>query len=157
VAALNLAGAMANLKTMLSGLTAWTTICTTAGGASAALRIYEGGTEQEGETLAPCIFLDFTSLPTNWIGQRFTGRLSFEIRCEFPIPKDNRLTYSDEYLYAWGFLSDMLAGINGAVGGAGQLMADSLEVATAPARISPEENQGRVEWGFILTLSVKVI
>lgn len=155
MAALDVVGSLNNLKTMLSGLTAWQTLC--GGATEAAARIYKGGTEEESDTLTPCIFLDFSSLPTNWMAGRLTGRLTFEIRCEFPIPVDDRQTYEDEYIYAWTQLSAMLAGINGAVHDAGQLMIDSLEVSTPPARIARETNKGRTEWGFILAMAVKFI
>jgi len=153
VAALDIVGSLTNVKTMLSGLTAWQTLC--GGATEAAARIYKGGTEEESETLTPCIFLDFSSLPTNWIGGRLTGRVTYEIRCEFPIPEDDRQTYEDEYIYAWTQLAGILDGINSGVNGAGQLMIDSLEVSTPPARIARESNKGRTEWGFILAMAVK--
>lgn len=155
MADLDLVGALANLKTTLAGLTTWVDLCALVDSQAASLRIYEGGTEESDETLAPCIFIDFTSLPTNWIGGKFSGSLAFEIRCEFPIPEDNRATYSDEFVYAWGVLSDMMADINGAVNGAGQLMPDSLSVSTPPRRIATEDNSQRIEWAFILNLSIK--
>jgi hypothetical protein len=155
VAALDVVGSLTNVKTMLSGLTAWQTLC--GGATEAAARIYKGGTEEESETLTPCIFLDFSSLPTNWIGGRLTGRVTYEIRCEFPIPVDDRQTYEDEYIYAWTQLAGILDGINSGVNGAGKLMIDSLEVSTPPARIARESNKGRTEWGFILAMAVKFI
>ncbi len=156
MAALDVIGAMTNLKSMLSNIAAWQTICGVSSASAAALRIYEGGTEEQSETLLPCIFLDFSSLPTNWMAGRLTGRLTFEIRCEFPIPEANRQSYSDEYVYAWTQLSAILAGINsGVITYAVQI--DSLEISTQPARIARESNKGRTEWGFILALSVKFI
>jgi hypothetical protein len=53
----------------------------------------------------------------------------------------------------WGKFGEIMAGINGAVGGGGQLMADSLEVPVFPGRIDPDANKGRCEWGFVLSLS----
>lgn len=155
MAALDVVGSLGNLKTMLSGLTTWQTLC--GGATEASLRIYKGGTEETSETLTPCIFLDFSSLPTNWIGGRLTGRLTYEIRCEFPIPADNRATYEDEYIYAWTQLAGILDGINSNVNGAAGAMIDSLEVSTPPGRVAREPNKGRTEWGFILAMTVKFI
>lgn len=155
MAALDVAAAMQNVKTMLSNLTAWQTICDVSSAAAAALRIYEGGIEDDQpESLTPCIFLDFTSLPTNWLANRFTGRLTVEIRCELAVPKDNQTSYADEFVWVWQQCSALLAGINGAVSGAGGLMADSLEMPTKPGKIDPHENQGRCEWGFIFAISL---
>ena len=155
MAALDVVSSLTNLKTMLSAVTAWQTLCGSS--AAAAARIYKGGVEETSDTLSPCMFLDFSSLPTNWIGGRLTGRLTYEIRCEFPIPEENRQSYEDEYIYAWTQLAGILDGINSGVNSAGQLMIDSLEVSTPPARIAREANKGRTEWGFILALSVKFI
>lgn len=155
MAALDVVNALGNVKTMLANTTTWQTICGGVSASQAALRIFEGGIEENGETSAPCIILNFSSLPTNWMGNRFMGRLTVEIRCEIPIPEDNQTSYADEFVYAWTQLAGLLDGINAAVGGAGQLMADSLEVATPPGRIDPAENNERVEWGFIIALSTK--
>jgi hypothetical protein len=154
MAALDVGTAMQNVKTMLSNLTAWQTICGAANASEAALRIYEGGIEETDETLAPVCFLDFTSLPTNWLGNRFQGRLTIEMRFELAVPIDNQTSYADQFVWVWDQVSDLLAGINGAVGGSGGLMADTLEMPTQPGRIDPHENKGRCEWGFILALSV---
>lgn len=157
MAALDVAAAMQNLKTTLAGLAAWQTVCCVDNATEAADRIYEGGTEEGTETLLPCIFLDISSLPTNWLANKFTGQLGFEIRVEFPIPEENQSTYSAQFIYAWQVLSDMLAGINAAVNGSGQLMANSLTVSTKPGRIMEEHSSGRNEWAFILELSNKFI
>lgn len=159
MAALDIAGAMQNVKTMLAGLSAWQTICGVSASGPASLRIYEGGIEEEkdGTTLAPCCFLDFTSLPTNWLGSRFQGRITVEMRFELAVPEANQTTYADEFVWVWEKCSAILAGINGAVGNAGQLMADSLEMPLKPGKIDPHENNGRCEWGFILALSMDFI
>jgi hypothetical protein len=45
-----------------------------------------------------------------------------EIRTELAIPETERETYAAMYLWAWTQVSALLAGINGAVNGAGGLM-----------------------------------
>ena len=153
MAAFDVAGAIANTKTMLAALPAWQTICGVDNATEAAQRIHEGGTEEESETVCPHIILDVTSLPTNWLGNHFRGRLSIEVRCELAIPEAQQRTYSTQYVWMWEKFGTIMEGINGAVGDASQMMADSLEVPVFPGRVDPNTNGGRVEWGFVLSLS----
>jgi len=53
MAALDVAGAIANTKSMLSNLSAWQTICGVSTAALAAARIYEGGTDEDEELSLP--------------------------------------------------------------------------------------------------------
>jgi hypothetical protein len=155
MAALDIAGAIANVKSMLSNLSAWQTICGVSTSALAAARIYEGGTDEDEElSLTPCIFLDVTSLPTNWLANHLRGTLAIEIRVELDVPEDQRTTYSTQYVWVWGKFGELMAGINGAVDGSGQLMIEGLSVPTMPGRIDPNTNSGRCEWGFIYSLTV---
>lgn len=158
MAALDVVGALANVKTMLSNLTAWQTICGVSTAAAAAERIYEGAVEEvDGETTTPSIILDVTSIPTTWKANRFHGELAIEIRCELEVPEVNRSTFSAQYVWVWTQYSAILAGIAGAVGGSDQHMSTSLETPIMPGRIDPDENQGRCEWGFVLSLTGTLI
>jgi hypothetical protein len=158
MAALDVVGALASVKTMLSELTAWQTICGVSSAAEAAKRIHEGGIEvEEGQTTAPSIVLDITSFPTTWKANRFHGDLAIEIRVEFEVPEENRATFSDQYVWVWGKYSDILAGIAGAVGGSGQHMSTTLETPLMPGRVDPDDNSGRCEWNFVLSLTGVVI
>lgn len=155
MAALDVDGAVQNVKTMLAGLSAWQTICGVSGSAAAAERIHEGGVfEDEAETQAPMISLDVTDLPSDWLASAFQGNLGVEIRCEIPIPTDSQTNYASEWRYAWQKCSAILAGINGGVGQSGGLMVESLQLRTPPGKIDTDENQGRCEWGFIIALTV---
>lgn len=158
MAALDFAGAVNAVKTMLAGLTAWQSICGVSTSAEAAKRIYLGGEEEsEEESLCPMIVLDIDPFAVNWLQSTFRGKLQVEIRCELAVPDENRGTVSEQYSWVWTQVSALLAGINGAVQGAGQLMADSLNMAVKPGAINPDENHGRCEWGFVLMLTLEFI
>ena len=152
--ALDVAGAISNVKTMLSNLTAWQTICGVSTATEAAYRIYEGGIEvAETEKTTPLIILDVTSLPTNWLASQLTGDLTIEIRVELEVSLESQNTYATQYMWAWTQFGNLLAGINGAVGGSGQPMIRRLETPTMPGRIDPNTNNGRCEWGFVFNLT----
>ena len=154
MAALDVATTIANCKSMLSGLAAWQSICKVSTSAEAAKRIVEGGTEEpEDAALCPIILLDVTSVPTNWIANRLRGTLTIEIRVELEVPPEY-VTFAQQYVWIWQQCSALLAGINGAVGGSGQLMIDRLETPLLPGRKDPNLVNGRNEWGFIISLSV---
>lgn len=158
MAALDFAGAVTNVKTMLSGLTAWQSICGVSSSAEAAKKIYLGGQEEcEEESLCPMIILDIDPFNTNWLQSTSRGKLPVEIRCELAVPEANRATISEQYSWVWSQVGSLLAGINGAVNGAGQLMVDSLNMAIKPGAIDPDENHGRCEWGFVLSLTLEFI
>lgn len=158
MAALDVDGAMQNVKTMLSSLTAWQSICGVSTTAEAATRIYEGGTEDDlGESdLAPLIVLTFDPFQTDWMGTS-KGQLTVELRTEIPIPEEHRETYADRYRYAWQKFSAIAAGINGAVNGSGQLMLRQFNVVQSPGEFDPKETNGRVEWGWITSVVLDLI
>ena len=159
MAALDVAGAMANVKTMLSGLTAWQTICGVASSSEAAKHIYYGGAEEEDDdpSPVPCITLNITSLPTNWVASHLRGRLTIELRFEVEPPEENRATFSDQYLWAWGQWGSVMAGINGAINDAGELMVQAVDVPLMPGQIDPDDNKGRNEWMWVISLSCEFI
>lgn len=158
MAALDFAGAVTNVKTMLSGLTAWQSICGVATSAESAKRIYLGGEEETtNETLCPMMVLDIDPFNTNWLQSTFRGKLPIEIRCELAIPTEYQHSVSSQYEWTWTQVSALLAGINGAVNSAGQLMAESLNIAVKPGAINPDENHGRCEWGFVLMLTLEFL
>ena len=79
MAALDFAGAVTNVKTMLSGLTAWQTICGVSSSAEAAKRIHLGGCEEEQEeSLAPVIILDIDPFNTNWASYQLRSIFSWQ-------------------------------------------------------------------------------
>lgn len=158
MAALDFAGAVTNVKTMLSGLTAWQTICGVASSAEAAKRIHLGGCEEEEEeSLAPVIILDIDPFNTNWLQSTSRGKLPIEIDVQLAVPEANQATISDQYSWVWSQAGSLLAGINGAVNGAGQLMVDSLNMSVKPGAIDPDPNHARCEWGFVLILTLEFI
>jgi hypothetical protein len=161
MASLDVATSLANLRTMLSGLAAWQSICGVATTAEAATRIHYGALEinprnkQSSEN--PCIILDVSSLPTTWKNNRLTGTVTFEIRFYLTMPSQEKETYGTQYLWAWQKFSAMLDAINGAVGDAGEVMIKSLDVPLLPGRIDPDIEGGESEWNFILSLTADFI
>jgi hypothetical protein len=75
MAALDVAGAIANVKTMLSGLAAWQTICGVTTTGEAAKRIHLGAIEDTGEeSPCPCILLDIDPFNSDWMPSTAHGR-----------------------------------------------------------------------------------
>ena len=126
MAALDVGTALTNLKTMLSGLTAWQTLCGVSSSTEAAKKIHFGATEIDEEdergSENPCIVLDITSLSTKWKANRLHGTAVFEMRFYLEMPDAEKATYSTQYIWVWEQFSAMLDAVNGAVGGAGQSM-----------------------------------
>lgn len=161
MAALDIGTSLTNLKSMLSGLTAWQTICGVASSTEAALKIHYGAVEADEENAGcdqnPCIVLDVSSLSTTWKANKLHGKAIFEIRFYMEMPDAEKATYGTQYIWIWQKFSAMLAAINGAVGGAGQTMIDSLDVPLLPGRLDPDDNGGKSEWNFVLSLGVDFI
>lgn len=161
MAALDVGTALTNLQTMLSGLTAWQTICGVSTSAAAALKIHFGAVEEDPESpgceLNPCMVLDVTSLNTTWKANKLHGTAVFEMRFYLEMPDAEKATYGTQYVWIWSQFSSMLAAIDGAVGGAGGTMIDSLSVPLLPGRIDPDDNGGKSEWNFVLSLGVDFI
>jgi hypothetical protein len=161
MAALDVGTSLATLRTMLSGLSAWQTICGVSTSAEAAKRIHYGAVEldQDEPTSSsnPCIVLDITSLSTKWLANRLQGTAVFEMRFYLEMPEAEKSTYSVQYIWIWQQFSAMLAAINGAVGGAGQSMIDSLDVPLMPGRLDPDQNGGGSEWNFVISMGVDFI
>lgn len=161
MAALDVGTALQNLRTMLSGLSAWQTICGVASPTEAAKRIYYGGLEldQDEPTSSsnPCILLDITSLSTKWKANRLHGTAVFEMRFYLEMPEAEKATYSDQYIWVWEQFSAMLDAINGAVGGSGKSMIENLDVPLMPGRLDPDQNGGGSEWNFVISMGVNFI
>jgi len=154
MAALDIDGAVQNVKTMLSELSAWQTITGTSSAAEAAKRIFEYGVDDSAGSESPCFILDIAEFPGEWRAGRIAGSLMIEARLELEIPDANRLTYSTEGRWYWQQLASILAGINSNVRGSGELMFQNLSMPLKPGRIDPETNEGRVEWMCILGIEV---
>lgn len=157
MAKLDLDSAMQNVKTMLSGLSWWQGICKTSSQSVAAESIFEGGTETTpDESAAPCIVLDFDPFNTDWMGTS-RGLLTIRLHTEIPVPSDNQETYAARYRYAWQQFSSMMAGINGAVNGSGQLMLKQLNVIQEPGEFDPKTTGNRIEWGWIIAVVLDLV
>ena len=157
MAAMDIAGALGNVKTMLSGLTEWQAICSVDTAAKALEGIHEGGVEETtGNTLCPCIILDVNGFDTMWSPSRLHANLAIEIRTEVVAPSD-KCTHQEQKVWALQQLGNLMAGIAGSVNGSGQIMIEGLNVTVAPGLIEPDENHGRTEWGFVLELVVRLI
>jgi hypothetical protein len=158
MAALDILGAVDNVKNMLGGLQAWHDICGVDNQVDAKKRIYKGGKEESADcTLCPCIILDARPLGTNWMASRSRGELSVEIRMELEIPEPETETHERQWIWMHTQTAAMLAGINGGVQSGSQLMLRSLSVTLPPGAIDPDDNHGRVEWGTILEATMDFI
>ena len=141
MSALDILGLLDNTRTMLAGLAAWQSVCGVATSVEAAQRIYLGGVEATSEEdTSPLCWLDVN--PTVF---------------EISVPETERVTFQDEYRYAWTQASAILAGINAGVNGSGQLMLRTLTMPLRPGLINPEDNDGRHDWRFTLGLVVDVV
>lgn len=161
MAALDVGTALTSLRTMLSGLSAWQTICGVSSADEAAKRIHYGAVEldQEEPTSSsnPCIVLDITSLATTWKANRLHGTAVFEMRVYLEMEEAEKATYGTQYIWIWEQFSAMLDAINGAVGEAGQSMISSLDIPLMPGRLDPDQNGGGSEWNFIISMGVDFI
>lgn len=155
--ALNVLGLLDNVKAMLAGLQAWQSVCGVATSAEAGERIYLGGVEATAEEdTSPLCWIDVNPATFDWFSTN-RGRVTVELVFEIGIPETERETFQGEYRYAWTQASAILAGINGAVNGSGQLMLRSLTMPLRPGLINPEDNDGRHDWRFTLGLVVDMI
>jgi hypothetical protein len=50
-----------------------------------------------------------------------------------------------------------MAGVNSSSGGSGQLMLRQLNITQEPGPINPDENQGRNEWAFQISLVIDLL
>lgn len=158
MAAMDVAGAIANVKTMLSGLTAWQTICGVSTSAEAAKRIHLGGIEDDGsESLCPLIVLDIDPINTDWMQSTLSGDLVITADFDLSIPESERSSIAAQYIWTWQKFSEVLAGINGAVNGDGGLMLKGLGVPLKPGPIDNDDNLGRCEWRFGLSFTLRFI
>ena len=157
MSALNILGILNNTRTMLSGLVAWQSVCGVSTAAEAAERIYLGGVEATAEEdTSPLCWIDVNPATFDWMATN-RGRVTVEAVFEIGVPEVERETYQDEYRYAWTQASAILAGINAAVNGSGQLMMRSLTMPLRPGLINPEDNDGRHDWRFTLGFVVDAI
>lgn len=161
MAALDVGTALSSLRTMLSGLSAWQTICGVSTSGEAAKKIHYGAVELEEDEPAsnqnPCIVMDITSLSTTWKANRLHGTAVFELRFYLEMPDAEKNSYGAQYIWIWQKFSAMLDAINGAVGGAGQSMISTLDIPLMPGRLDPDQNGGGSEWNFVISMGVDFI
>ncbi|MGV2337614.1 MAG UNVERIFIED_CONTAM: hypothetical protein LVR18_27220 [Planctomycetaceae bacterium] len=157
MSALDILGLLNNTKTMIAGLAAWQSVCNVTTSAEAGSRIYLGGVEAAPEDdTSPLCWLDVNPATFDWMGTS-RGRVTVEAVFEIGIPTEEQVTFQREFRYAWTQASAILAGINGAVNGSGQLMMRSLTMPLRPGLINPEDNDGRHDWRFTLGLVIEVV
>ena len=157
MARLDVLGLLTNARTMLAGLTAWQSICGVTTTAEASERIYLGGVvAAPEEALAPICWLDIDPTNFDWQGTA-RGRVTVEARFELAVPEDKIADYSQQFSWVWHQVSALLADINGAVNGSGQLMLRNITMPMRPGPIDPDDNDGRTDWMLQLGLVVEVI
>ena len=141
-------GLIANTKAILSGLTAWQTICGVSTTAEAAERIYEYGVEEpeEGTSLCPLIILDIDNDSLEWQGGHLNGPVTVTVRMELEVPALQQETYSKQAIWFWGQMTAILNEVNTTANEAGTLMLERISMLVKPGRIDPDENSGRTEW-----------
>ncbi len=155
MAALDVKGTLQNARTMLSGLTAWQSICGVATAAEAAERIIYGGfddTDEDAALTPPYCILDIETFESNWQGGRFQPVLPITLRFELAVDPEHTATWQDQYLWVWEKFSDIINGIQSNVQGGGQLMAEELNLLLRPGLIDPDTNNGRCDWLFIIQI-----
>ena len=161
MAALDAGTALASLRTMLSALPAWQTICGVSTSAEAAKKIHYGAVEVDQDEPTsnsnPCIVLDITSLSTTWKATRLHGTAVFEIRFYLEMPEAEKATYGTQYLWIWQKFSELLDAINTTLSRDGGEMVKTVDVPLMPGRLDPDNNGGGSEWNFVLSLGVDFI
>ena len=161
MAALDVGTALTTLRTMLSNLTAWQTVCGVSSASEAAKKIHYGAVELDQDEPAsshnPCIVLDITSLSTQWRANRLHGTAVFELRFYLEMPDAEKASYAAQYIWIWQQFSAILDGINGAVGGSGQAMINNLDIPLMPGRLDPDNNTGGSEWNFVISMGLDFI
>lgn len=161
MADLDVGTALSTLRTTLSSLSAWQTICGVSTAAEAIKKIHYGAVELDQDEPAssqnPCIVLDVTSLATTWKANRLHGTAVFEMRFYLEMPDAEKSSYGTQYVWVWQQFSAMLDAINGAIGGAGQTMINNLDVPLMPGRLDPDNNGGGSEWNFVISMGVDFI
>ena len=155
MAQLDLGATLANVKTMLSGLTAWQTICSVATSTEAAERIYLGGAEDSGD-LCPCCVIDLADSSAPFEFNRSTA-VNVEMRFQLAMPEDQQKNLQTEYIWAWSQCSALLLGIRENSNGTGELMHTGTSLTVKPGPIDPAENDQRNEWAFTLQITVRMI
>jgi hypothetical protein len=152
---------LATVRTVLSGLSAWQTLCGVSTAAEAIQHIHFGALDLDKDASPgdenPCMILDVTSLPTEWRGNRLHGTITVEIRVYLSMPESERATYGSQYVWVWSKFSAILDAINGVVGDAGEIMIRSMAVPLFPGRVDPDNNGGEGEWLFVLSLTSDII
>jgi hypothetical protein len=157
MARLDVLGLLTNTRSMLASLTTWQEICGVSTAGEATERIYLGGVvAAPEEALAPICWLDVDPANFDWQGTS-RGRVTIEARFEIAIPEDKIADYSQQFSWIWGRVSALMADINAAVNGSGQLMLRSLTMPVRPGPIDPDDNDGRTDWMLQLGLVVEVI
>ena len=156
MARLDVLGLLVNARTMLAGLSTWQSLCSVSSAAEAAERIYLGGVvAAPEEALAPICWLDIDPANFDWQSTA-RGRVTVEARFEIAVPEDKIAVYSQQFSWVWQQVSALLADINGAVNGSGQLMLRNITMPMRPGPIDPDDNDGRTDWMLQLGLVVEV-
>lgn len=156
MARLDVLGLLTNARTMLAGLSTWQSLCGVSSSTEAAERIYLGGVvAAPEEALAPICWLDIDPANFDWQATA-RGRVTVEARFEIAVPEDKIADYSQQFSWVWGQVSALLADINGAVNGSGQLMLRNITMPMRPGPIDPDDNEGRTDWMLQLGLVVEV-
>ena len=157
MAYLDVATMMSTCRTMLGGLSAWQSICSTTSATESTKRIYLGGVVAESqESTCPVCWLDLNPSVFDWAGTG-RGRVTIEARYEIAAPETLVNDYQEQYLWTWQQVSALMAGINAAVNGSGGLMLRSLTMPLRPGQIDPADNDGRSEWSFTLGLVIELV
>jgi hypothetical protein len=156
MARLDVLGLLTNARTMLAGLSTWQSLCSVSSATEAAERIYLGGVvAAPEEALAPICWLDIDPANFDWQSTA-RGRVTVEARFEIAVPEDKIADYSQQFSWVWGQVSALLADINNAVNGSGQLMLRNITMPMRPGPIDPDDNEGRTDWMLQLGLVVEV-
>lgn len=161
---LNIQGTIDNVRTYISTLATWKALCKVSSSDEAIKRIFKGAIEfpedqaEDPKSIAPCCVVDLANQAAEiFLVPRRSTPLAVKAEFQLAVPSENTLTYADQYDWTWGKLSDILKEIAAGVNGSGGLDLTSLAVAAKPMPFDPDEIDGRVEWGFTVVLSLRLV
>ena len=157
MAALDIDGYLNNVRSLIASTSVWQSLTGTANATDAAAHIYKGGfyEDKDGvQILPPVCILRVNPWNARWKGNHFHAEsIPVSVWFELPCPAANQTTYEAEYVWATQQMASLLAAINSAVQGGGQLMATNVGMELEPGRIDEDENGGRCDWRFVLAIS----
>ena len=157
MAALDIDGYLNNVRTAIAGTSIWQSLTGTANATDAAAFIYKGGYYEKKDDVRiypPTCIIRVNPWSARWRGNHFhADSIPVSISFELPCPAGNQSTYEAEYVWATQQMAALMDSINSGVQGGGELMSTSIGMELEPGRIDEDENEGRCDWKFVISLA----